>query len=238
MAENHATDSGAALIQARIDRIAEQKDSFERARSRAQQLFLDGDSSAAIKEYENIQGNNAWRRLPAFSGIREERSRAEERVEADRMLGEELREAMRQGRASEVGVIAARLGIDVLPMYVTTTPSGGTVTMNGEVLGQAPLFIEDLSLAARMDVDVSITMNGFKPARVSAVNAVGGWQLAVTLQRHATQVVRLPEPVTSRPVVLDNKMWLVGNRQAFAVSSQGDIVNYSLDRGSAAPLEN
>ncbi len=188
----------------------------------------------AFAALERIGGARDWSRTPAGRQVVDVLAQARLDRERHSALEVRFREALTAGDASSAHSLARELGRPYLPVLVESVPTGAEVVRDGESIGKTPLIIE-ITAAERIDTVLAVRMDGYATAELNGAEAVGGWRLAVDLERKPIATATIGELITSQPGSDETSIWLANSRMVVRVTAEGAVS--SLGYGDNVSLE-
>ncbi len=210
----------AKVAKARAARYRQHESESQEMYGNGHTLRTQGDFAGARARLEEVVARPEWKRTAAHDlAVRDldELSVAVSRQEA---LGAELDQAMDKGDIPRCYALIRELGIKYPPLLVQSEPPGAEVWQDGKRLGQAPLKLA-IPGGERASATFELRRDGYVTRTISGAAAENGWRLVAHLERSAAQRFELALTVTSRPTVLDGRVWVANRQQAVAVAPAG-----------------
>ena len=210
----------ATIARARAARYRQHESEAQEMYGNGHALRTQGDFANARTRLEEVVARPEWKRTAARElAVREldELSVAVSRQEA---LGLELDQAMDKGDIPRCYALIRELGIKYPPLLVQSEPPGAAVWQDGKRLGTAPLKLP-IPGGERAAASFELRREGYVTRSVSGSAAENGWRLVARLERSTVKRVELALTVTSRPTVLDGRVWVANRQQAVAVAMGG-----------------
>ncbi len=212
----------AKAINARIVTLHRAQDEAAAALERARQMIRDGHWDEGLTAMERIGSATDWSRTSAGRQVAEVIAQTKLDREKHQALEEKFRTALTAGDINTAFSLARELGRPYLPVLIESTPMGAAIMRDGKVIGTTPLILE-ISAAERVDVELVIQLEGYTPATLKGSEAIGGWRLAVDLERKPAASVAIGELITSQPGTDGQALWLANSRMVARVASDGAL---------------
>ena len=226
----------AKAITARIATLRRAQDEAAAALERARQMIRDGQWDEGLTAMERIGSATDWSRTSAGRQVAEVIAQTKLDREKHQALEEKFRAALTAGDINTAFSLARELGRPYLPVLVESTPMGAAILRDGKSIGSTPLILE-ISAAERVDIELVIQLDGYTPATLKGAEAVGGWRLAVDLERKPAASVAIGELITSQPGSDGQALWLANSRMVARIASDGSLttVGYGSKAGATGP---
>ena len=210
------------VIEARKRRLQIREDSIARRIEQARTLVRQGKYADAQKDVEALTKTDELRRSSYFNAAQEILAdlKERERKRAESMLV--IVQAMEEDNAEQVALLARQMGLPRLPLAIRSEPAGATIRRGEQILGVTPLVLNDLR-AERVDDRYQLELDGYNTVTVSPLDAVGGWRLAVNLQRATLREAQIPGPLTSQPAAIGEDLWFAGRSHAIKLAADNSL---------------
>ena len=200
----------------------------------ARELMRQRRAQAAKAQYQTVIDQLMWQRTEAAEIATKEIASADRLVAEQLADVERMHEAMAAGDIVAVRTLAEKLNLEQLPLFLSTTPAKATISVEGAVIGTTPMLIERLAADDRAETVYQFQLDGYQSVAVPAINARSGWQIAVNLKRVAVGKADCKQIISSRPAVIDGRVWVAGGRGVFAIDPQAEINRYWSGNNDAA----
>ncbi len=215
-----------------VARLESIRDAAALALADARELIRIKNAEQAKMQYELILTTTEWNGTESQEIAQREIIEAEKLIAQQRGGIEDLQKAMADGDIIKVRLIAERLNIQSLPLYIESHPSGAAVRIEGIDVGSTPVFVPTDFFGQnglqRSSAQVQIIAEGYKNVSFMSADATGGWQVKVKLRKEASSQYAIGASVMSAVSVDGADALVTGAKATYRINAQGIQQKYDL----------